>query len=344
MKILKQVLGVDVAKDELVVSFGRLTDSLQVDLFAGKVFSNDNKGFEKLLSWCQKLSNPDMPVHYVMEATGVYHESFAYYLADKECMVSVVLPNKISNYFRTLEVKTITDFTSAETIARFGLGRKLEPWKKPDVSLRQLRQLGREREQIVAERTSVKNQLHAEEWEAFPNKSSIVRLKKRIQLLDKQEKEVKQEIVEVIKTNPSLQKSVDLITTIPGVGVLTAAIVLGETTGFELVRNRRQLTSYAGLDVREKQSGTSVRGKPTISKRGNKYLRKSMYLPALAAKRNDLKFCGIFKRIVDKQGIKMKGVVAVQRRILEMIYTIYKNQTPYDPNYELLRKKEKQPA
>ena len=330
----------DVAKDELVVSLGRLTDSLQTELYASKAFANNQKGFTQLLTWSRKLTSDDLPVHFVMEATGVYHECFAYFLADQGCAVSIVLPNKISNYFRSLEVKTVTDFTSAEVIARFGLSRKLEAWKRPDTSIRKLRQLGREREQIVAERTMVKNQMHAEQSEAFPNEGSLRRLKKRIVLLDKQEQEVKKELTEVINGSQALRKSVDLITSIPGVGLLTAAIVLGETSGFELVRNRRQLTSYAGLDVREKQSGTSVRGKPSISKRGNKYLRKSMYLPALAAKRSDSKFSAIFKRVVDKHGIKMKGVVAIQRRILELIYTIYKTQTPYDPHYELAKTRE----
>ena len=50
-------------------------------------------------------------LRYVMEATGVYHESLAYFLEEKGYEVSIVLPNKISNYFRTLEIKTITDKT-----------------------------------------------------------------------------------------------------------------------------------------------------------------------------------------------------------------------------------------
>lgn len=64
------------------------------------------------------------------------------------------------------------------------------------------------------------------------------------------------------------------MTSIPGVGILTAAIVLGETNGFELIRNKRQLTSYAGLDVKEKLSGTSVKGKPRISKKETGTLEK----------------------------------------------------------------------
>ena len=106
--------------------------------------------------------------------------------------------------------------------------------------------------------------------------------------------------------------------------MLTAAIILGETNGFELIRNVKQLTSYAGLDVREKQSGTSIKGKATISKRGNKYLRKAMHFPALTAIRYTDRYKAIFARGVSKHGIKMKAVVAVQRKILEMSYIVFK--------------------
>ena len=121
--------------------------------------------------------------------------------------------------------------------------------------------------------------------------------------------------------------------TLPGVGLLTAAIVLAETNGFELIRNKKQLTSYAGLDVREKQSGTSVKGKPRISKKGNKHLRKAMHLPALAAIRCDERYKTIFTRLVSKHGIKMKATVAIQRKLLELIFTLFKSTQPYDKNY-----------
>ena len=85
--------------------------------------------------------------------------------------------------------------------------------------------------------------------------------------------------------------------------------------------------------MKEKQSGTSVKGKPRISKKGNKYLRKAMHMPALAAIRNDERFKAIFARIVSKHGIKMKAAVAVQRKLLEMVYTLYKNQMVYDKGY-----------
>ena len=96
---------------------------------------------------------------------------------------------------------------------------------------------------------------------------------------------------------------------------------------------KRQLTSYAGLDVKEKQSGTSVKGKPKISKKGNRFLRKALHLPALCAIRSNEKYKIIFIRLVGKHGIKMKAAVAIQRKLLEMMYTLFKADKKYDINH-----------
>lgn len=329
-KIRKQVTGIDVAKDELVVCLGRIYEDFSTELFAHKVFSNNVKGFESLVKWVEK-SGP--AGRFVMEATGVYFESLAYYLADNGYEVSVVLPNKISNYFRTLSVKTITDKTASEAITQFGLERNLDQWEAPKGIYRKLRQLTRERGQVVETRTVAKNQLHAEKYEAYPNASSLARIKKLIVFLNKQEAEIKAELALLLKEDMAMKELLVILCSLPGIGLLTAATVLAETNGFNLIRNKRQLTSYAGLDVREKQSGTSVKGKPKISKKGNKYLRRAMHLPALAAIRHDERFKAIFVRLVSKHGIKMKAAVAVQRKLLEMMFTLFKKQTAYDKNY-----------
>lgn len=334
MKLLKQVLGVDVAQKELVVTLGRMYDDLTIELYAFSVFKNTETGILKLSEWVNKLTDKTIKVRYVMEATGVYHQRFAYYLDEKQEDLSIVLPNKISNYMRTLDIKTITDKTCSEAIARFGLERKLENWKKPKDIHRVLKQLTRERRQITDERTIVKNQLHAEKTEAMPHLSSIQRLERRIMFLNTLEKEIKNEIKSSIKEHKELMTDIANICTIPGVSILTAATVIGETNGFELIRSKKQLTSYAGLDVVEKQSGTSVKGKPKISKKGNRYLRSALHLPALSTIKWNDNFRDQYARIVAKHGIKMKACVSVQRKLLELIYVLYKNKTVYDKDYE----------
>ena len=333
MKILKQATGIDVSKKDLMVTLGRLQEDLSTELYAGKKFLNNEQGFTDLLNWVKQLTRAEVGVQFVMEATGVYHESLSYWLIDQGCIVSIVMPNKISNFFKTLEIKTITDKTASQAIALFGLEKKLDAWQKPQKVYRTLRQVTRERGQLIDERTLLKNQLHAEHAEAFPSKKAIQRIQARIKLLDKQVQEVMEEITEIVNRQEELNKMIAVICSIPGVGLLTAATVLAETNGFELIRNKKQLTSFAGLDIKEKESGTSVKKKPKISKKGNRYLRKAMHFPALTAIRHDERFKAIFARLISRHGIKMKAAVAVQRKILEMIYTLCKNNTTYDKNY-----------
>jgi len=215
-KIVRQVAGVDVAQKELVVCLGRMYDDLRQELYASKTFANTSKGFIAFVQWVTKLSDTGLSVRFIMEATGVYHESLAYYLDEQGLEVSIVLPNKISNYARTLDVKTVTDKTASEAIARFGLERKLDRWSRPKGIFKKLKQLTRERWQLVDERTVLKNQLHAEQVEAEPSKKSIERMKKRIALLDKQEEEIREELKTLLKTDSEMQQLILLICTLPG--------------------------------------------------------------------------------------------------------------------------------
>jgi transposase len=332
-RIVKQVAGIDVAKNELVVCLGRMHDDWTPELYAYKTFANTAKGIENLGVWTDKHTDAMVATGFVMEATGIYHERLAYYLDANNREVSIVLPNKISNYVRTLDINTVTDKTASQAIARFGLERQIDIWKRPKETYRSMRQLTRERDQLVGERSMLKNFLHAEESEAYPDQSSMGRINARIELLDRQEKEIMKEVATLITKDEEAKTAVTLITSIPGIGVLTAAIILSETNGFDLIVNRRQLASYAGFDVKDKQSGTSVKGRPHISKKGNRHLRKAMHLPAFTAIKHDDTFKAIYARLISKHGIKMKAAVALQGKLLELAYTVYKTKTPYDADY-----------
>lgn len=334
MEILKQCLGVDVSQKELVVSLGRMHKDLSIEIYSRRVFRNKETGFTALHKWLQKNIDQTVGCRVVMEATGVYHQKIAYFMLDQGYEISIVLPNKISNYLRTLNVKTVTDKTCGDAIAQFGLERKLENWSKPDQTYIQLQQLTRERDQIVDERTATKNRLHAEESEVLPNKGSVKRMKALITFLNKQEREIKTEISQLLKENKAVKAKVDQLRTIPGMGELTAVIILSETRGFELIHNKKQLTSYAGMDIIEKQSGTSVKGKPKLSKKGNRHIRKSLHLPSLAAVKHNPVHAETYTRLVQKHGIKMKALVAIQRKMLELAYILFKNDTVYDKEYE----------
>lgn len=338
--VIRQAIGIDCSKDKLDCCYGRLLDDFSQQLQVPVQFPNTGEGFKKLLTWANKNQRTELPLVFVVEATGVYHEQMAVFLSEQHCSVCVVLPNRISNFFRTTTTKTITDKSAAQMIAQFGLEKKLDLWQKPNPIFRKLRQLTRERAHLIEERTMVSNQLHAEEHSAWPGPGSIKRMKQRISLLNKQVKEIETELRLHICKEGQLKERVDKVCSIPGVNVLTAATVLGETNGFELIRNKKQLISYAGLDVIEKQSGTSIRGKARISKRGNKYLRKALYFPAFASIRFNPQMKTHYANLVSKHGIKMKGAVSVQRKLLVLIFMLWKkNQlfmAPNESGYQLL--------
>jgi transposase len=338
MNFLRQVVGIDVAKNELVCTFGVITSNFNIELKGSASFKNCMSGFDKLNKWASKLLLENSDLYFVMEATGVYHQQIAYWLHKRSFKVVIVLPNKISNFAKTLDIKTVTDKTASEAITRFGLSRAMDSWQPPLEIYRNIKQLTREREQIVAERTVIKNQIHAEKAEAFPNNKTLDRLNERIKLLNKQEEQVKKEVEDLVANNEEVKKSVERMITIPGIGRLTAVVVLAETNGFEMIRNKKQLSSYAGFDIKEKTSGTSVKGKPKISKKGNRYVRKAMHFPSLSA----IKHCPAHKetyhRLLGRHGIKMKALVCIQRKLLELMYILFKTKSTFDADYEEKRK------
>lgn len=154
-------------------------------------------------------------------------------------------------------------------------------------------------------------------------------MKARCKLIEKQVAEIEHEIKDLVNSEPAIKAKIEKVCTIPGIGFSTAVTVIAETSGFNLIRNSRHLVSYAGLDVIQKQSGTSVRGRAHISKRGNAHLRQCLHLPAFSAVRHNLPMQALHKRIVEKQSIKMKGYVAVQRKLLMLIYTLWKKDEVY---------------
>ena len=333
MDFIKFCVGIDCGKEELVCCFSGLDQDLFLKDFAVKSFANNPKGFAQLLKWVGSFK-ASKDLTFVMEATGVYHEDLAFFLDEKGFHLSVVLPSKIKHFRKSMEIKTDTDYSASIGIAHFGLSRKLSKWNKPHPVMRTLRNLTRERDQVITDRTSSRNALHALEHSHAPNKSSQKRLKARIKLCDAQEKEIEQEISAVVKANVDLHERIQNICTIKGIGLITAAIIIAETDGFAMIRNKRQLVSYAGMDVVEKQSGISIRGKSKISKRGNRHIRKALYFPSITAIKYNPDLKDQFIRIQIRTAIKMKGYVAIQRKLLVLIYTLWKKNEPFNPEYQ----------
>ncbi len=334
---IKQATGIDCGLQELIVSFGLLTSTGNFICKLTKAFINTTKGFTELLQWVNEVSFKEITVLYVMEATGVYHEKLAYYLVTNDCKVSVVLPNKVNAFAKTCTSKKQDDQQASKVLAEFGCVKHLQEWQPPHPLFANLKQLTREKQQLQQELTLIKNQLHAEQTKAIASSTSIKRMKARCRLIEKQITEIEKEIVDMINQDAAgIKEKIDKVCTIPGVGLQTAVTVIAETNGFNLIRNSRQLVSYAGLDVIQKQSGISVRGRVHISKKGNPHLRHCLYFPSLSAVKYNKPMQNLYNRIVEKQAIKMKGYVAVERKMLMLIYTLWKKDEAYNPSIKFL--------
>jgi len=341
VEIIKQNIGLDMSKDDFKVCFYQLDQNSRKMIKGSRTFKNTLAGFTSFMNWIEKKRIGDLEVRITMEATGVYHENLVHFLDDNGYYVSVILANQSKAYAQSLNLKSKTDAVDAKMLGQMGIERDLSKWQAASAKMRLLKQLTRDRQTLVTEKAALSNKLHALNASFGPNKKVIKRLQQRLKLLKKQIKEVEKEIEQTIQTDQVLKEKVDNICKVKGLGIITVAAIIAETNGFVLFTSRSQLISYAGYDVVEKESGTSVKGRTRISKKGNKHIRRALHFPALVVVKHEPVFKQLYERIFEKSPIKMKGYVAVQRKLLILIYTLFKNDTVYDPNYNNMENKEK---
>ena len=328
-----QNLGIDVAGKDFRVCLKVRRETGQVKIKGTRKFANTPKGFQALVKWVENKRIADAPMRVTMEATGVYYESLAYFLHEQEWQVFVLLPNRIKGYFKFLNLKSKTDKIEAEGLAELGITQVLPLWEPASPVMYSIKRLNRERHTLIEEKTVISNRLHAEQACKSPNKGTIKRLKAMLRLLAKQVEEVEHEMEQQLDQDTDLKKQVDNICQVKGLGWITVLGIIAETNGFKLVTHKSQLVSYAGYDVVQRQSGSSVNGKTRISKKGNRHIRRALHFPALTVVKYHDEFTQLFNRVYDRTKVKMKGYVAVQRKLLVLIYTLYKNNEAYDPNY-----------
>jgi transposase len=333
MDIIKQVIGVDVSKDTLAVCYGTIDQEQNQQLTDSVSFTNNLSGFRELLSYTKKKRGQlKASLYFVMEATGVYYENLAYFLNEKHQKVIVLLPNKTKNFAKTLSIKSKTDPLDAKMITRFGLERQMQQWSVPSPIMKALKELTREyqsKKDIVAQ---LKNQMHAKKHSHLPIKESLKRNQASLIFFEKQLAEIEKQIKDLVKEDDDLNDRISKVDKIEGVGFMTIVSIISETNGFALIENAKQLASYAGLDVVYNESGLK-KHKTTISKKGNKHLRKVVYMPALSACRHNPKLKALYARIISKRGIKKIALIAVARKLLLLIYTIFTKNEEYISNY-----------
>jgi transposase len=332
---LKYSVGLDIASKKIDICMSVIDSNQKVTVVSSKSFLNTLNGFKDMENWIVKNQKvKEVPLVLCMEATGVYHENCALYFSERKYKTSIILPNKAKHYLISLGLKSKNDSIDAKGLSKMGAEQCLELWQPMGKFFYELRQYTRQNQNLQEQKTVFNNQLHALEHAMFKNKKMIKQQHDTIKLFDKQLKELKELIKNLINSDEVIKQKVSNVCKIKGIGTLTAATILAETNGFELFKNYKQLVSYAGFDVVERESGTST-GKTKISKKGNGHIRRALFMPAFSAVRyNEKSAVDLYNRTFEKHGIKMKSYVAVQKKLLVLIYHIWKKNEEYDPNYQ----------
>lgn len=333
MKNLKYSLGIDVSMKDFACCLSLINDQQEVKVKASHKFPNSLPGFKSLLEWVKRHRKEELSVIFVMEATGVYHEQLAWFLHGKGCTVSIMLPNKAKKYLQAGGAKSKNDQIDARGLAQIGAEKKLDIWTPPSENLFILRSYTRQHQSLNEFHTAISNQLHSIQHSQYQPKDIIKQLKSMLKMYEKQLKEMEQGMDKLIKSDPVLDHHRQNICFIKGVSTLSFAVIAAETNGFTLFDNAASLVSYAGYDVIENQSGKHT-GRTKISKKGNSRIRRILHMPALCAVREDQpQFEQLFKRVYERTRIKMKGYVAVQKKLLVMMYYLWKRNEKYIPSY-----------
>jgi len=335
--ILKYSVGIDVSSEDLAVGFGLLSRDLLSKISKPKKFTNTPKGFKSMDNWITKQRKvKETKLGIVMEATGVYHENVAHFLYEKGYEIYVVLPYKAKRYLDSLGNRSKNDPIDSIGLTQMGIDQQnLEKWHPPSPVMMTLRGLTRQRQQIQELITSDNNRLHAVQSGFHDAKAVKKLLRSRIRFYKKQVKQIELDIIATLKEQPQLAAKVErIVQSIKGIGLLTMVTLIAETNGFQYFHSIQQITKYAGYDVIENQSG-KFKGRERISKKGNSRIRRILHMPALnMVTFGTGTFPSLYQRIYEKSGIKMKGYVAIQRKLLCLLFTLWKKDEIFDPNFK----------
>lgn len=328
MMNLKYSIGIDVSKENFNTCICSIDEQQRTTIKSTGKFANSPHGFADFIKWVIKHQKESIPSYFLMEATGIYGEQLAWFLYSKQYNISVILPNKAKKYIQCIGLKSKTDSIDAKGLAQMGAEQSIALWKPISPKLYELRGLTRLHEDLQRQKTIITNQLHAIEYSMYPMKEVKKSLSKVKLTLEKEIISIENTIKNLIESDSILKAKYEKITSIKGVSLMTFAVVVAETNGFELFKNSAQLVSYAGYDVVENQSGNKA-GKTRISKKGNSHIRRVLHLPAFNVVRHEPHFKKVFDRIYDRTHIKMKAYTAIQKKLLCMIYTLWKKDEAF---------------
>ncbi len=294
---------------------------------------NDATGWRTLM---QALHDQDaLPTEtlIVMEATGAYWQGVATALHTAGWAVSVVSPAAVRSFAHARLRRAKTDAVDAAVIADFGQRMTPDRWTPPPAEVEALRLLLRQRDDLVALRTQTRNRQHA--LAQLPTLPRAVQtpLAAVLRVVEEQIAALDAAIKQQAAASVTLATEIARLTTITGVGVLTAAVVLTETRLLRGSATPAEVVAFAGLDPAPKRSGTSVRGAEHISKTGNARVRQAVYMAAVTAARCNPILKPFYQRLLARGKGKKVALVAVARKLLALMVTLLMHERDFDPDW-----------
>lgn len=313
-------VGVDVSAKQLHVAIEGVDEVL--------VFNNDAAGFKALVG---KLTKGGRCARVVLEATGTYHLDLALVLhRHKRCRVSVVNPRSTKNFHDALNVRAKTDKVDARILLIYAERMAFAEWEAPDGPTLEYRALARYYDQLVREQTRVKNHLHAALVTGTTPEWIVEQHRQRLADISTMMNMAQSKLDEFAAEHDDIGQQVRLLMTVPGIGKVTAHALVALYRLLDPDMTSSEITAWAGLDPRPKESGSSVRGRRGISKRGSARARRALYMPAVTVLRGNSPMRHHYDRVVARAGKNMIGIVAIMRKLLIISWAIHRTKVPWN--------------
>jgi len=327
-------VGVDVSKKTLDAAAKLPEKEEPIDL--GK-FSNDSKGFAQLKKKVEEQAaqiGADI-IFVVLEPTGGYEQLFARFAYNLGWRVSMPNPRHVRKWAEGMGVRAKTDLVDARNLARYGASKPLPDWRPLPDEISQLDRLLKRQDELKESLRQETNRLQSLNAQDIDNGPEIESLKRSIAWLKEELRKIDDDIEQLLKKHPDLKKQAKKLQSIPGVGPCNSLFFLVLMHRWNLLTDgqgtNKAITAYVGLDPVPCESGTSIRKRETISRMGDSRIRALLYLGAMSAVNGNNHLHEVYHRLLGNKKEKKVAIVAVARKILVLIWTIFRNDTTFDP-------------
>ena len=266
------------------------------------------------------------PVRIVLEATGGYELDIAAALSDAGLPVCVINPRQSRDFARATGELAKTDRVDARVLAEFGRALRPPIRPLPEEKARHLREIMGRRGQILETLLAEKNRLQRTQ-----SKTVKASLRSHIRYLERQLEKMEDALSDQIKASPAWQENVDLLTSVPGVGQLTAAnltILLPEIG----TMGRRQIAKLVGVAPLSRDSGLRQGSRSIWG--GRAQVRRALYMSTLVATKCNPVISALYSRLVERGKPKKVAIVACMRKLLIISNAMIRDHTKWTPDLD----------